>query len=197
MPANPSVMMIRKLAVLAHWVPGVSLLIYQADWPPLQVTRSPWSAPDGEVWIPLNPCQFRAELLGMETGQCELIGPSLGDEYAELRINVVTSEPTTLDDTGLFTLPYDASHSAVMFATLASVTVAAPDTSTGKADTCLWDIDRPPPLHSSVDEDLGVQLISCSYHTNDTVRQELARTATFEAMLAASVDEVTLLTATS
>lgn len=183
--------LVRKLATLAHWVPHLSLVIYQTDWPPLCVSREPRDAPAGETWTHVHPCQFRALLLRPQCGRRLRLGPTFGNDDAQLHIDVMAEESTTFDDAGLFTLPYDEHHCVIGFLTLASVpvpdAVVLPD---AHELTCTWDVDGLPPLVSSVDEDLGTQLVSCSFPANDPRREELASATLFEAMVAAAVEEV-------
>ncbi|MEM7091703.1 MAG: hypothetical protein AAF567_01775 [Actinomycetota bacterium] len=185
----PAAVMIRKYATLAHWVPGISLVVYQNDWPPIQVACMPSPSPDGEVWTFVHPCHFRAEVL--DTGnRSRLVGPSLGHPGSSAKVTVIAEEATEIDDAGLFTVRYDEIHSVVGFITLAAIEVgqAVPESECGGA-SCAWDLDAPPMI-SSIDAALGTQMVSCSYRTEDAVRATLARNLVFEAMLAASVEEV-------
>ncbi|MEM9566156.1 MAG: hypothetical protein AAGA93_26280 [Actinomycetota bacterium] len=200
-PPPPAVAGIRKAAALACWVPGVSLVVYQSDWPPLLVATSPQRPPDGEVWIPISPYEFRSVVLdtpgGATSRSSRLVGPCLGRGEADVRVQVVADDETTLDDAGLFVSDADRRQRAVGFATLAAVPgpepVTTADTVPSQPDRPLtWDTDRSPPLMSRVDGELGIRLVSCTYPSADAVRAELAHAAAFDALLAASVDEVTL-----
>ncbi|MEL6981143.1 MAG: hypothetical protein AAFO29_01835 [Actinomycetota bacterium] len=181
---------VRKAAVLAHWVPGISLLVSQPDWPGVMVSTTPWDMGDG-WWMPVDPCTFRREVGCLPGRPSGIVGPRLGAEDTDLRIEVVTSGSTRFDDAGLFSLPFDEHHSAVGFSVLASIGLRrAAVSGQPETPTCLWDVDGPPQLLQNVDADLGVKLISCCYPSTDELRASLAREAMLEAMLSAGADEV-------
>ncbi|MEM7323354.1 MAG: hypothetical protein AAF531_09735 [Actinomycetota bacterium] len=186
-------MAIRKAAALVHWVPGISLLVYQTDWPPLLVACAPQSPADGEVWMQLTPCQFRNELAQLPDGSSDLVGPSLCDEDADLRIDLVTDGSTMIDGAGLFSMPNGHDQRSIGFVTLAAVPFCDPRPPTR---SCLGRALRSTEglgLTTVVDEALGVRLVSCSFPESDAVRGDRANAIMFDALLQASVEEITLL----
>ncbi len=195
MPVPAGLLAVRKAAILAHWVPGISLLVSQSDWPGLQVTTTPWAMDDG-WWTPIDPCRFRREVCGLPERPSPVVGHSLGADDAALQIEIVTSGTTSYDDAGLFTLPFDEHHSAVGFPMLADISVG-PTLTEGSPEspTCRWDIDERPQLLQNVDAELGVKLISCCYPTDDELRAHLAREAALDALLSTGADEVAMVAA--
>lgn len=193
--------MLHKAAVLARWVSGVGFVVYQPDWPPLWVAASQRRPCGGEVWISLLPGRFRHELLGSSIWPgrpSRLIGPFIGGEGVDLRVQIVVDQATTVDRAGLY-ITEGLAYQSVSFATLTAVPVAAAGSPVEAAASSGlsggWNPRQSPPLFSRIDDELGIRLVTCSYPAADPLRAELAHAATFEAMITASVEEITLLSA--
>ncbi|MEM7322957.1 MAG: hypothetical protein AAF531_07720 [Actinomycetota bacterium] len=189
----PGLLAVRKAAILAHWVPGISLLVSQSGWPGLQVTTTPWDMGD-DAWLTVHPCQFRHEVCALPETPSTVVGPTLGTDDSELQIEVVTSGLTRFDDAGLFTVPFDTHHSAVGFSMLSEVPIDL-ELEAGGTDhraTCQFPIDQQPDLTQNVDIGLGMKLVTCCYPTEDLQRAEAAREAVLELLFTAGADEVAM-----
>ncbi|MEM9132021.1 MAG: hypothetical protein AAF962_24285 [Actinomycetota bacterium] len=188
---------IHKLALLAHQVPGVSLIVYQPNWPPLLVALEPRASRQGEVWVHVDPSRFRRELVCPIREARRVIGPFLGDDDTEVRVDLVADRSTSFDEVGLFTTMGSGARSTVGFPTSASVLV--PGAIVSSHPSLVTDDTESsrgaPNLIATVDSGLGTQLITCSYPADDLVKAAEARVIAFEALVTASVDELTLLTA--
>lgn len=188
--------MARKCATLAHWVPHLSLIVYQPNWPPILVSQSPQTAPSGEVWTHIHPCDFRAEL--MSGADQRVVGPVLGRHNEAIKIVVMAdaNADVDFDNAGIFTLAFDDVHTAMGFATLASTQVPGGIPECQMAtQTCQWCLDDPP-IALAVDPLLGTQLVSCTFPTNDPLRTPVAQHTLFEALMHASAEEVAYLAQT-
>ncbi|MEM8745648.1 MAG: hypothetical protein AAGF91_03015 [Actinomycetota bacterium] len=183
-----SVLMVRKAATLALALPEAGLVVYQTDWPPLLVSRRPWPAPDGEVWMRVCPFRFR-EQLGRRTEDARsLVGPSLGIEESDVHVDLVGSRATTVDAAGLVTSERVDDTSFLGFAVSSAVSIVDP----AGCRPCLDPHRTAGSLRIGVDHDLGTQLVSWRYRTSDVEHATATRHAARETLLTASVDELVL-----
>lgn len=176
---------LRKAAILAHWLPGLSLLIRQQREPVLAVTTESQVAADhgcGE----LHPCEFRRQVIQMMTSDRAGLPPDFGDGGLSLQIEVVTGAATTFDNSGLVITMFDRWHSVVGFPTLS---VADPSRSPLEPGSCQWPLVDAP-VAEEVDLGLGAAFVCCTYPTSDPRRADLAYAAVFEEMIGRSAAEV-------
>ncbi len=187
-----STLRVRKAASLALAVPGVSFVVYQHDWPPLLVARSNRDAPAPEVWIHITPAQFSDELGRRPVDHSAMLGPTLGVAETDVSIEVFVDGPTLLDAAGLFTVQF-RNRSAVGF-------VASMDTPLPRSAPFGVVHDDQPEVwpHAFVADvfaEMGTQVLSWVYPTDDLRAAQIARNDAFETLLAMSVDEVSLFAA--
>lgn len=177
---HASPLTIRKAATIAHWVPGVDLLVYQTDWPPLSVSTQQRTAPDGEVWLHVHPCLFRHALTTTDDSQDFGIGPTLGRSPARLEIDA--RETTKLHPSGLFEFEHGHDRTLLGFVTMAEIPipVALTDAAGGTA-ACKLDA-TPDPI-------LETQLISSTHLRGDGELAESVTEHVMDALVAMAADE--------
>ncbi|MEM9514315.1 MAG: hypothetical protein AAGA42_05605 [Actinomycetota bacterium] len=190
MSDSSSVLRIRRAASLALGVTGISLVVYQTNWPPVLVSRTPHAAPTGEVWIHARPCQVRHELCGTPVAQRVLLGPTLGVTEADVHIELIVNDGTTVDAAGLFTVRHDDRRSEVGF--VAPAWMSIPERFEAAAcDGCpRRRTVMPPPVVGRPDHGLGTRLVSWVYPTHNYLLATSVRGTAFDTMLAMTVDEV-------
>ncbi len=187
---------VRKFAALAVAVPGLNLVVYQRDWPPIHVAEAAGRSRKGEVWISLRPQEFRDELVRPPIER-RRIGPALGSADAEVWVELAAGGTTTIDDAGLFTARVDAHTRSVGFVALSCIAVrrgAVPPQACG-ADSVPCELHAWPRMTAEVDDRLGTQIVRWSHAAADPDQARLARALAFDSMLGAAVEEITLLAA--
>lgn len=188
-----SVVALRKATMLSLTVPGLSFIVYQADWPPLFVSSGPSVAPPGEVWMTLCPNQFRAALCGEFEGDVDkLIGPTLGRCDCEIQIDLVPSGSTTIDDAGVFAVEGGEGVGVFGFAAPADSSLFHPaHQPIEEVLPCGRTVALAPPDILEVDVDLGVGVAGWRHELRNREARRLANHTAFESLLALTVDDIT------
>ncbi|MEM7139968.1 MAG: hypothetical protein AAF548_02985 [Actinomycetota bacterium] len=184
-----SVVAIRKATSLALHVPGVDLLVYQHDWPPLFVSTSSAGPPRGETWMRMTPAELRDELCRDRREASRRVGPSLGVTDTDVRIDVTPHAGTDIDAAGVFTAHLDGGGT-IGFVTSSAIACAVDGPPIPHALPCGRTTELPPPTDVRLDADLGTQLVHWSFRRDDPRGAERARVAAFETLLTTAVDEI-------
>lgn len=189
MPAlSCSVATVRKAASLAVGVPGISLIVYQADWPPLSVSSNRMVAPHGEVWLAMGPDRFRRELCRPCGQYSRLVGPTLGTGETTARIEYAFDDSSSIDNVGIFTVRHESGEGEIGFVTLSDID--RPSTC-NPSDGC--PVDLPAPTQVTRDAALGTERISWHYDATDEQLARAVQTAALDLRLSTAVDEIVLL----
>ncbi|MEM8926479.1 MAG: hypothetical protein AAGD35_23480 [Actinomycetota bacterium] len=184
---------LRKVAVLAHWVPGVNLVLSQDDGPTIAVTADERLEFDTTCLV-MHPCEFRRQVLQLMSADEVGLGPSFGLGHGAIHIGVVASPGAVMHDNGLIVARFSENHSIVAHATVVDRASLASRPVTSPPRSCAWPLDDIP-VAEDVDPDLGVVLITCGYADDDPTRASLAYGAVFDAMVTSTAEEMSTLVA--
>lgn len=176
---------IRKAAVMAHWVKGLSLMLLRSSRPTLLVTVDEQLTTTGRH-LRMHPCDFRREVGLLMGSESAILGSTSDLGRGNMQLEIITCEKARFEDAGLVGTGFDDHHSMVGFVTTTS---AVEDLRHQNHKTCEWDLSKPPPLLLNVDDELELTMVTCSYFTEDVQRAELAYSAVFDAMITASAEE--------
>ncbi|MEM9653859.1 MAG: hypothetical protein AAGA65_17335 [Actinomycetota bacterium] len=185
---------LRKAAVLAHWVPGVNLVVSQLGGPAIAVTADPTLTIAGAE-LRLRPCELRDQVLGLMAPAASAADRLFDLGGPAIHIGVVTAPGTQMDEEGIVLTSIDDKHTGIAHAFVvdrarADSVVPTPP----KSVSCGWEADAVP-LVEHLDEELGVVMVTCLYHTDDVGQATAAYGAVFDAMITGSAEEFAALAA--
>lgn len=182
---------VRKAAVLARWVPGISLAIGRDGGPTVLVTDDDRLSVS-RAMERIDPDRFRRQLAEAISGHDTTVGRLLGLGRHEVHIGVITAPGTVLDDNGLVVAALDDDQSVLGFVTVFGLGpgLAADRPVDDGPGRCDW-IGDEVPIVEDPDDALGMTMVSCRYRTDDARQSVLAYEAMLDAMVASGVEEVT------
>ncbi|MEM7341076.1 MAG: hypothetical protein AAF467_20635 [Actinomycetota bacterium] len=176
---------LRKSAILAHWVPGVSLLIQQAHEPLIAVSCDSRLA-DTYGCSLVHPCEYRRQVVDLVSSSAAGLPPAFNPGDL-MHIEIMADVGTTVDADGVVSAQFDEHHTMVGFAVLAEA--PGPDQHAGG---CQWSLNEAPVLESH-DPDLKASLLTCSFPTGDPARTARARQAILDRLVVSEAEEIAAL----
>ncbi|MEM7275837.1 MAG: hypothetical protein AAF547_22365 [Actinomycetota bacterium] len=163
---------LRKAAVLAHWIPGLSLVVDCAATGTVRVSADQWSA---DPWPTVHPCEFRRTIVQLRASAEVGLAPPLDEAGDGLRIDMIGAPGTEIDESGLVVARFDPEHSVIAFAT------------SGPVDGARWAVETSP------DDDLGIVLVHRAFPTEDDEAAGQAQELVFRAMVESAAEEIAAL----
>lgn len=175
--SDQALLALRKVAVLAHWVPDVGVLVTQSDRPPLRVgTADP---PGGFDGVAFHPCEFRNLIAGRISGSEHGLAPLIDDSASNaMQIELYGGPRVALLDNGLVRFQFDEEHAVLAFATISSAT-------DGKL-RCTSEHR----VESSTDVDLDITLLHCAFPTDGPTQEGQIHDHLFDLLVSAAAEEV-------